>query len=319
MPVKATRKILSLLLAFAIFLCNVGALAVETAEGQQSASSNAEQIVVDVPATLDDYAVTDGLPENWINILLLGTDVRDTTSYGRTDSMIVLSVNLSTKEAKLTSFMRDIWVDIEGHGEAKLNSACVYGGPDLIMSTINENFGLNLKYYALVNLNCMADIIDMLGGIRLDVTEAERDALNKGLFDLSSMSGMEKLEDYGEQVLLNGNQAVAFARIRLIDSDYRRTERQRTVLTTIAKRLQEENAITLVGVITNMLQYVETNMSLTQVMTLANVGLQMNMDAIEEFRIPADNTYEAGTFDGVWCIKPNFSENTKLLKEFIYG
>ena len=203
------------------------------------ADSADQEVVIDQLLTVDDYAITEGLPDEWLNILLLGTDVRDTTDYGRTDSMIVLSVNLATKEAKLTSFMRDIWVSMHGRSsKGKLNAACVYGGPELTMRTINENFGLNLRYYALVNLSCMADIIDLLGGLYLDVTEAERKALNKGLFDLSSMSGMEELEESGEQVLLNGNQAVAFARIRQIDSDYKRTERQRTVLTTIAKRLR---------------------------------------------------------------------------------
>lgn len=284
------------------------------------ADSADQEVVIDQLLTVDDYAITEGLPDEWLNILLLGTDVRDTTDYGRTDSMIVLSVNLATKEAKLTSFMRDIWVSMHGRSsKGKLNAACVYGGPELTMRTINENFGLNLRYYALVNLSCMADIIDLLGGLYLDVTEAERKALNKGLFDLSSMSGMEELEESGEQVLLNGNQAVAFARIRQIDSDYKRTERQRTVLTTIARRLQEEDPVTIVGIITKMLEYAETNMSMTQLMTLASVGMQMDMDNIEQFRIPADNTFKSGTFDGVWCIKPDFSKNKQLLHEFIYG
>lgn len=278
------------------------------------------EMVVDQLITVEDYAVTEGLPDEWVNILLLGTDVRDTKNYGRTDSMIVLSVNLATKQAKLTSFMRDLWVSMHGRSsKGKLNSACVYGGPQLTMRTINENFGLNLKYYALVNLSCMADIIDILGGLRLDVTEAEKNALNKGLFDLSSMSGMEKLKEHGEQVLLNGNQAVAFSRIRKIDSDYKRTERQRTVLTAIAKRLQQEDAGTLVAVVTNMLKYVETNMDLKQLMTLAYVGMQMDMDNIGQFRIPHDNTFKSGTFDGVWCIKADNAKNKELLKKFIYG
>lgn len=278
------------------------------------------EMVVDQLRTVEDYAVTEGLSDEWVNILLLGTDVRDTSNYGRTDSMIVLSINLATKQAKLTSFMRDLWVSMHGRSsKGKLNAACVYGGPQLTMRTINETFGLNLKYYALVNLSCMADIIDLLGGLHLDVTEAEKNALNKGLFDLSSMSGMEKLEEYGEQVLLNGNQAVAFARIRKIDSDYKRTERQRTVLTAIARRLQQEDAGTLVAVVTNLMKYVETNMDLKQLMTLAYVGLQMDMDNIGQFRIPADNTFKSGTFDGVWCIKADAAKNTQLLKEFIYG
>ena len=68
-----------------------------------------------------------------------------------------------------------------------------------------------------------------------------------------------------------------------------------------------------------MLEYAETNMSMTQLMTLASVGMQMDMDNIEQFRIPADNTFKSGTFDGVWCIKPDFSKNKQLLHEFIYG
>ena len=329
---KLQRRLFSLMMALVMMVCGTNVWATELQEEvlpEEDSESHAEdwmadsedqEVVIDQLLTVDDYAVTEGLPDDWLNILLLGTDVRDTTDYGRTDSMIVLSVNLATKEAKLTSFMRDIWVSMHGRSsKGKLNAACVYGGPELTMRTINENFGLNLKYYALVNLSCMADIIDLLGGLYLDVTEAERKALYKGLFDLSSMSGMEQLEESGEQVLLNGNQAVAFARIRQIDSDYKRTERQRTVLTTIAKRLQEENPVTIVGIITKMLEYAETNMSMTQLLTLASVGMQMDMDNIEQFRIPADNTFKSGTFDGVWCIKPDFSKNKQLLHEFIYG
>jgi len=204
--------------------------------------------------------------------------------------------------------------------KSKLNAACVYGGPELTMRTINECFGMNISSYALINITGMADVIDTLGGLDLDVTEAERKALNKGLFDLSSMSGMEKLEESGEQVHLNGNQAVAFARIRKVDSDYKRTERQRTVLMAIASKLKENNnPITIVGVVNSLLPYIETNLDLTQLMTLAYVGMQMDMTTLEQFRLPADGTYEDGTFDGVWCIKPNFKKNTQLLHEFIYG
>ena len=304
----------------------------ETAPQQQEAApqenpnedwmAGAEQqdVVVDQAYTINDFAVTEGLPDNWVNILLLGTDVKYTNQYGRTDSMIVMSVNLATKQAKLTSFMRDIWVSMDGRSKTgKLNSACVYGGPALVMRTINECFGLNLQYYALVNLSSMAEIIDLLGGLDLKVSEAEMKALNKGLFDLSPLSGMEKLEDYGDSVHLNGNQATAYARIRKIDSDYKRTERQRYVLTQIAKRLQQENAGTIVSVIMKLLSCVETNMNMTQLMTIAAAGLQMNMDSIQQFRVPADNTYQTGTYEGMWCIKVDFNANKQKLHKFIYG
>ena len=280
--------------------------------------------VVDEMYTVDDFAVTEGLPDAWVNILLLGTDNKYTEykkgQYGLSDSMVIMSINLDKKQAKLTSIMRDIWVEIHGVEKAqKLNAACMYGGPALTMRTINEQFGMNLQYYVLVNLSSMAEIIDLLGGLDLDVTEEEMNALNKGLFDLSPLSGMEKLDEYGSGVHLNGNQATAFARIRKIDSDYRRTERQRYVLTSIAKRLQQENAGTIVGVAMKLLECVETNMNFTQLMTIAGVGLQMDMDAIEQFRIPVDGTFKSGNFDGVWCIKCDFKENKKKLHAFIYG
>lgn len=259
--------------------------------------------------------------DEWWNILLLGTDNRDEQEgYSRTDSMIILSVNMETYEAKLTSLMRDTWVKIPGHGSSKLNAASVYGGPELTIETINQNFGSDIEDYVLINITGLADVIDVLGGIEIDVTEAERKAINKGLFDLSSRSGMEKLEKSGENVLLNGNQAVAYSRIRMIDSDYRRTERQRDVLVILAKKLQDElNVLTIANMLTTLLSYVETSLGFNDLISLASIGLQMDFTAVEELRLPADGTFDSGTFDGVWCIKPNFEKNQRLLKDFIYG
>ncbi len=260
--------------------------------------------------------------DDWWNILLLGTDNREEikNGYSRTDSMIILSVNKTTKQAKLTSIMRDTWVPIQGHGKGKLNACTVYGGPALLMDTIEEQLDLRIDQYVLINITGLADVIDTLGGIELTVTEEERKALNKGLFDLSSQSGMEQLEHSGENVHLNGNQAVAFARIRKIDSDYKRTERQRTVLTTIARKLKDNtNPVSLVSVINSLLPYVETNLSIGEMASLAAIGLQLDLDGIEQLRLPADGTFEAGTFDGVWCIKADFEKNTRILHKFIYG
>jgi len=270
---------------------------------------------------LSGLAMAEESREQWWNILLLGTDNRyEQEEYSRTDSMIILSVNTETRQAKLTSLMRDTWVKIPGHGSAKLNAAAVYGGPELTMETISNNFGVELSDYVLINITGLADVIDVLGGIEIDVTEEERKAINKGLFDLSSRSGMEKLETSGENVLLNGNQAVAYSRIRMIDSDYVRTERQRDVLVKLAEKLQQEvNMLTIAGMLTTLLPYVETSLSLNDLIGLAGVGMQMDFDSVQELRLPADGTFESGTYDGVWCIKPNFEKNRALLDQFIYG
>ena len=235
--------------------------------------------------------------------------------------MIIVSINLARGEVKLTSLMRDTWITVPGTNKhRKLTELCAVGGPELTIRAINESFGMNISDYALIGMQGIAEIIDLIGGLDLDVTEAERKALNKGLFDLSSLSGMEQLEESGEGVHLNGNQATAFARIRKIDSDYVRTERQRTVLLAVADKIKNgASAGTLLTVVTTLMSYVETNLSLSEIMTIASLGLKLDMDSVGQFRVPADGTFDSGTFNGVWCIKPNFEKNANLLHSFIYG
>ena len=283
----------------------------------QPLNPEAEAVAVEEEETLSPEELSD----EWWNILLLGCDSYTKNSYSRTDSMIIVSVNAAQEQVKLTSLMRDTWIKVPGKSShRKLTELCAVGGPELTIRAINENFGMNIEDYALISLEGMAEIIDLLGGIELDVTEAERKALNKGLFDLSPHSGMEKLEKSGEQVHLNGNQAVAFARIRNIDSDFVRTERQRTVLMTMAKKLKSGADLgTLMSMVSTLADYVDTNLGILELMRLAKIGLRADLSSAEELRLPADGTYESGTFDGIWCIKPNYKKNTAILHEFIYG
>ncbi len=282
-----------------------------------------EDIVVENHIEVTDLAVNESLPRDWMNILLLGTDARGDTKFLRTDTMIVLSINSDTGEAKMTSIMRDIWIDLPEYGGQRLNAACVYGGPEMTMRMINQYFGLNLQSYALVNMKCLVAIVDSLGGIRLDVTGGESRAISRlASEDSKSHDGTGKFAatvPSGKQVLLNGRQVLEYSRIRKSDSDYARTARQRTVLTTIAKRLQQENLLSLASIITEMLQYVETNMTFDQIMNIAAVCMRMDLNNLQEFRVPADDTFEAGMFGNTWCIKPDFEKNAELLHEFIYG
>ena len=271
-----------------------------------------------------DLAGNASLPADWTNILLLGTDSRTNEMDSRTDTMIVLSVNAASGQAKLTSIMRDTWVDVPGHGGAKLNAACVYGGPALTMRCINENFGLNIERYALVNMQCLVDIVDALGGIRLDISSEESNAINSLI--ASDANAHDENSEFatdlvpaGNQVLLNGRQALAYARIRKSDSDYARTSRQRVVLATIARRLQQEDMMSLMGMAMSLLNNVETNLSLDEIMAIAAVGVSADISAVEELRVPVDGTFDSGMFDGTWCIKPNFAQNAALLHSFIYG
>ena len=284
-----------------------------------------QDVVVDQMFDISEFAVTEGLPDNWVNLLLLGSDTRNASQYGSTDGIMILSMNLARREAKLTSIVRDIWVTMSGRSQrGKISTACAQGGPALVMRTLNECFGLNLQYYAQINLSGMAEVIDLLGGLEMDVTLDELNALNQGLFDLSPFTGMDKLLEYGSDVHLNGNQAVAYARIRKLDSDYKRTERDRKLMGAIARRLQKENSGTIVGIVMRMLECVETNMNLTQIMTIAAVGLEVDLNRVPTLCVPVEGTYESGTFDvdggkKVWCVRADFSENSKALLKFIYG
>lgn len=303
----ATRRILSLLMAM-VLLVSAGAWA-------ESSMVSEEEWAAAVEA--DSREINKG---DWTNILLLGCDSYSKNNYSRSDSMIILSINTKTYAVKMTSLMRDTWVKSE-RGSHKLTELCAIGGPELTMKTINEKFGMDISDYMLISMKGIAEIIDLLGGLELDITEAERKAINKGLFDLSGLSGMEKLQQSGEKVHLNGNQATAYARIRKIDSDYVRVERQRIVLLAMAEKiLNGASASTLLNIVDALLDYVVTNMSFMEIMSLAGFGLKMDLSAgVEEFRLPADGTYESGMYGNVWCIKPNFEQNASLLHKFIYG
>lgn len=259
---------------------------------------------------------------DWWNVLLMGCDSYSTNSHTRSDSMIIVSMNLDTQQVKMTSLMRDTWVPVPGtkSRHRKLTELCAVSGPELTIQAIEECFDVSIDDYALISMEGVAEVIDLLGGVDIDITESERKAINNGLFDLSSLSGMDKVQESGENVHLNGNQATAYARIRKIDNDYVRTERQRTVLLAMANKIKNGASVsTLLTVAKVLLNYVETSLSTEEIMQIGKLGLSLDLSTVEELRLPADGTYESGMYGNTWCIKPDFEANAELLNEFIYG
>lgn len=258
----------------------------------------------------------------WWNILLLGGDSRSLEDYERTDTMMILSVNRENSELKMTSIMRDTWVEITSSQSGKINAANVYGGPELAMKVVNESFGTDIENYVLINMNGLVELIDMVGGIDVEVTESERKYTNEYAQDyinsVEAYDGETQLNETG-LVHLNGLLAVAYLRNRYTDSDYGRVMRQQKVMLAVAEQAQNMDVDALMELADDFAERVATNMTDEQLKEIAMIGLVVETEDVGQYRIPADGTYESGTFSGTWMIRPDLERNQQLLHDFIYG
>ena len=172
---------------------------------------------------------------------------RDTSWNGNSDSMIVASINKKTRRIHLISLMRDLYADIESYGARKLNAACAIGGPTLLVSTIESNYRIKIDHYACVDFVSMARIIDLLGGVTIEVSEEEATTANGLIQDMCNTQGIDSAghlyENGAGSYNADGLMAVGYSRIRFVgNSDYERTERQRFVLSQIMSRVKSMNA-----------------------------------------------------------------------------
>lgn len=284
-------------------------------------------------AKVDDLSINTNLPSEWMNVLLLGTDERTLTASARTDSMMICSINTTTGDVKLTSIMRDLAIDYDDigqyNGTYRINAANYFGGPELAMKTVNEHFGMNIQYYVMVNFFGFQEIAERLGGIEIDITEAEMEQINKLVYQQAKIAyyagvyetGQEQdlLETYGENVHLNGWQTLAYARIRKIDNDYMRSERQRLVLTKLLDKLKLMNPVDLLGVAQSMMDQVKTNMEFNDIVNTAMTVMSKNVDSVETFRLPVTGTYkEERRNEQDMLYDCDWNSNTTQLYNFIY-
>ena len=190
------------------------------------------------------------------------------------------------------------------------------------MTTVNENFGLDVKDYALVNMAGLVDIVDLVGGIDIPVTESERKWTNQYAQDFVKnfgYNGATVLNETGDSVHLNGLLAMSYCRNRYTGTDYARTQRQRTVLLAVLDKLKQGDAAQFMSVVASAIDSVETNLNYANILELATFGLNLDTSLIEQNRIPANDTFESGMKDGIWSIRPDFEKNKELLHAFIYG
>lgn len=254
---------------------------------------------------------------------LFGLDRRTSDeNNSRSDSIMTITINFYTKEIKITSFMRDMLVNIEGYGLDKLNHAYSYGGPELAIKTLNQNFGLNIQDYAAVDFLMLEDIIDDIGGVIVEVKESEVDLINKYMEEIAvkNNKSFDKLTTSG-LVQLDGGQAVAYSRIRAEgNGDYERTERQRTVLSAMIDKLSNVDIKSLPAVISTVLDNTETSVKLLDAISLGKDYLAEDFGEIQTQLIPREGSFTAGIQkNGMWAMRVNFEKEKEFLREWIYG
>ena len=239
-----------------------------------------------------------------INIALFGVDSYD-GSTGRSDSIIIATIDTIHKKLKLTSIMRDSYVSISGIGNDKINHAYAFGGPQLAIKTLNENFDLNIQDFVAVNFDSLPKIIDMLGGVTVYVTEEE----------VSHISGINSAGTYN----LTGAQALAYSRIRYATGgDYVRTERQRTILTKMYEKILSINPTQYTSFLSEGLSMLQTSLDYSKILELGTEVLKMGVTTLEQERFPLDGYCQGEIINGVYYLIFNKSLTVEQLYNYIF-
>lgn len=255
------------------------------------------------------------------NILLIGTDARSSEEDGRSDSMIILSINSKKNRMVMTSILRDSYVEIPGHGNNRINAAYSYGQEDLLIQTIEQNFKIPIDAYAKVDFFSFIDIVDAVGGVEIDVTDEEMKWINAYLNETNELLGKEFGDGYLTQsgrINLTGKQALSYARIRYIGTDFQRTERQREILSAVAAKVKA-NPSSVSKLMGTVLPKITTNIPDTELTLMGmKAPLYLGYD-VEQIHLPADGTWSNATINKMSVLQLDFEKNIQYFKDVVYG
>ena len=263
--------------------------------------------------------------EGVTNILLIGNDSRENGEDGRSDAMILLSISKETKTIHLTSLLRDMYVEIPGYENGnRLNAAYAYGGPELLMETLEKNFDIEVNRYMLVNFQGFAGLVDAVGGVELDVTNEEVKYINAYLVEYNMLEGNEVGTDYLDENLsgtiqLNGPQALAYCRNRYLGTDFGRTERQSNVLSAIICNAQKTLLTNPMELMDSLLPMLTTNLTQTELMSLGIQAAGAVTYDIVQGSIPIEGSYSNASIRGMSVLEVDFDMNKEYIQKNIYG
>lgn len=250
------------------------------------------------------------------NILLIGVDARESDVSSRSDTMMLLTIDNKNGQIKLTSFLRDSYVKIAGRKKEKLNAAYFRGGIQGLVDTLELNFKVEIPYYMLVDFEIFTTVVDMLGGIEVEVTEKESAYSKKTPTDRGGYLPLEA----GENIHLNGTEALWYSRMRYLDSDFMRTQRQRKVITAIVEKAKLQKPQELLELAETIIPLIKTNITADE---MKKLGIDAVLDkaynySIVQQQIPADETWSNKRISGVGaCLVMDLDENAEILANFL--
>lgn len=257
------------------------------------------------------------------NILLIGNDSRLNGEDGRSDAMILVSISKTSGKILMTSILRDVYVEIPGFGSNRLNAAYAFGGPELLMETIEKNFDIPVNRYVLVNFEAFAGVVDAVGGVDIELTAEEIGWVNAYLNEYNELTGHEFGYNYLTEtepgvIHLNGPQALAYSRNRYVGTDFGRTERQRKVMEEIIKKLPAALLTNMDGLMEGLCPNLTTNLTLNEC-----YGLVLRLPFIIKYErmsgsIPLEGTWWDQNIDGMAVLGIDFEANKSYLHDNLY-
>jgi len=257
----------------------------------------------------------------WENILLVGADTRqDMLEEGRADAIMVASIHRESGAIRLISLARDMWIQIPGSSaHNKINAAYRFGGPDMMMQAVNEALGLDITKYAAINFYGFCDVIDALGGIEVEMTGTEAAHVNRTVSQEYGEIRGGRLEGGDGVKTLSGAQALSFARIRKLDNDFGRGQRQRKVILGVLEKVGSLSLTEQIAFIRNCLECVSTNVGLGDILSLGMAIMRGGMADIQQLGLPSAGNYHYDSEDGTSKVIFKAEETRNEALAFIYG
>lgn len=275
----------------------------------------------------EDIVINEGveqlasLGEGYLNVALFGVDSRegDLEKNTRTDCIIVASLNKETKEIKMASVYRDTLLDLSEGTLQKCNAAYSFGGPKQAINMLNMNLDLDIQNYVTVDFGVVAEVVDLLGGLDIEIKEEEVEPLNKFVYETGQVAGKEAHFVGGSGIQhLDGVQATTYARIRsTAGGDFTRTERQRLVIEKIVEKMMKSDLATINKIIDEVFPTISTNFTMTEILSYAKYFNQYKLG--ENTGFPIDKATDTISGLGSIVIPVSLEDNVKKLHEFLFG